>query len=149
MSDLYAFSLTSLVDFSFCLRTFRVFELDRIETPFRSQVHYKGMPQIYQYKHFSVIFFLNIYVLFLQLVLQNAKYRCSKKGGSKSRYPHDLYVVLGVVALLVPVGSPRGKHIYSYCDVPISPCLSKTGPVYGPSFLNFGGLLLGQVLSTC
>ena len=25
-----------------------------------------------------------------------------------------------------------------YCDVPGSPCLSKTGPVYGPFFFSFG-----------
>ncbi len=31
--------------------------------------------------------------------------------------------------------------LYIYCDVPGSPCLSKTGPVYGPPFLNFGSLL--------
>ena len=31
-----------------------------------------------------------------------------------------------------------------YCDVPGSPCLSKTGPVYGPFlFLNFWVVLLG------
>ncbi len=28
-----------------------------------------------------------------------------------------------------------------YCDVPGSPCLSKTGPVVDPSFLIFGSLL--------
>ena len=30
-----------------------------------------------------------------------------------------------------------------YCDVPGSPCLSKTGPVVGPSFQIFDSLLLG------
>ena len=30
-----------------------------------------------------------------------------------------------------------------YCVVPGSPCLSKTGPVVGPSFSIFSGLLLG------
>ncbi len=31
-----------------------------------------------------------------------------------------------------------------YCDVPGSPCLSKTSPVYGPSFSNFGSLPTGD-----
>ncbi len=30
-----------------------------------------------------------------------------------------------------------------YCDVPGSPCLSKTGPVVGPSFSIYGSLSLG------
>ncbi len=30
-----------------------------------------------------------------------------------------------------------------YCDVPGSPCLSKTGPAVGPSFSIFGSLSLG------
>ena len=35
-------------------------------------------------------------------------------------------------------------HTCLYCDVPGSPCLSKTGPVYGPFLLlNFWGVLLG------
>ena len=31
---------------------------------------------------------------------------------------------------------PGGTAEYIYCDVPGSPCLSKTGQMYGPFFLN-------------
>ncbi len=39
------------------------------------------------------------------------------------------------------------QSVYIYCDMPGSPCLSKTGPVVGPYFVNLiaawsqGGLL--------
>ncbi len=40
----------------------------------------------------------------------------------------------------------RFTHIY--CDVPGSPCLSKTGPVVGPYFSIFNDLSLGGLLET-
>ncbi len=33
----------------------------------------------------------------------------------------------------------------TYCDVPGSPCLSKTGPLFGPYFSIFGSLSLGSL----
>ncbi len=48
-----------------------------------------------------------------------------------------------IVLMGRPTRAPQNT-VDKCCDVPGSPCLSKTSPVVGPSFSIFGSLLLGS-----
>ncbi len=58
---------------------------------------------------------------------------------------HEDFAVNQSLIVLVKVHSYwLSSFRIGYCDMPGSPCLSKTGPVYGPFlFLNFWVVLLG------